>query len=79
MHPTGTRFYVLLLTVLLASSLGRSESFMGANDPSQSATFTFNVAAGVTNFALNVTNTTDAFSYLLLKRGSTPASGTTTP
>ena len=62
----------VLFLLLLALSLPLSsyaQKFTGTNQPGNGTLFGFNVAVGVTNLSLSVSNSLAAFSHLYVKRG----------
>ena len=66
---------LLRTTLVLISSTGlviSAQEFTGTNAPDSSRNFSFSLASGATNLSLVVTNTSSAWSYLLLKKGGTP-------
>src|SRR4051812_32015138 len=62
------RFVFALLTVAGT----RAAVFTGTNNPGQTTTYSFSVGSGVTNLSLSVSNSSAAFSHLLLRKGLPP-------
>lgn len=49
-----------------------AQIFSGTNAPGSDTNFNFNIGAGATNLALVISNSANAWSHLLLKKGGTP-------
>ena len=60
---------VIFCLAFLAGTAIAQNPLVGTNTPGTAQNFTFNVVAGVTNFQLVVSNSTTAFSHLLVRRG----------
>src|SRR4051794_1948247 len=68
-----SRIFICSLSLfVVALSMARAATFVGTNDPGQSALRSFSMGAGVTNLSLTVSNTGTAFSHLLLRKGIAP-------
>ena len=63
-------FYFVLVATLNA------QTFSGTNVSGLGTNYTFTMGTGATNLSLVLSNSSAAYSYLLLKKGGTPASDT---
>ena len=66
------RLIPILFLVLLSLSGNVWANFTGTNQPSQDSDFSFEVSADVTSVTLTVSGDGEAWSHLLLKKGSPP-------
>src|ERR1700722_16652995 len=62
----------LFMTAQGFHGVASAQNFIGTNNAGAGTNFNFTVGAGATNLSLVVSNSSTAYSYLLLKNGGTP-------
>ena len=62
----------LFMTAQGFHGVASAQNFIGTNNSGAGTNFNFTVGAGATNLSLVVSNSSTAYSYLLLKNGGTP-------
>ncbi len=61
-----------LVCFLATTSILKAQTFMGTNAPGTGANYSFTLGASVTNLSLVISNSSAAYSYLLLAKGRAP-------